>query len=138
MLELFSVGLYNNPPGHINPTALVTLAIFGLIESVVFIVIGFFLAYLPSVLIASIALRRKRPGPMLAVALGSIMGLAFLPVCASVAFFLFMEPDDPIYLFRCAEFAAPMILSGAVGGYVFWGLALPTIASPGVDPGQFD
>jgi hypothetical protein len=131
MLEVFCISLRNNPPGHIDPTAFITLAVVGLIESIVFIVIGFFLAYLPSFLISSMVLRRKLPGPLVAVTLGSIIGLAFLPVCASVAFFPFMDPDDPTYLARCAEFAAPMILSGAVGGYAFWRPCLADIRESG-------
>jgi hypothetical protein len=50
---------------------------------------------------------------------GVLAGILFLPFCAAVSFFITYEPGAPRYLVRCAEFALPMTVAGAVGGYVF-------------------
>jgi hypothetical protein len=57
---------------------------------------------------------------LLHVLFGTLMGLLFLPLCASLPFFLFHEQDDPTYFARCTEFGFPMTIAGAIGGYTFW------------------
>ena len=137
-LQLFAFGLYNQRSWDMDPTGFITLILFALFESTVFFLLGLLLAYIPSFLVASIVLRRNPGRSWLPVVLGSLLGIAFVPVCASVTFVTFMDTDDPSYLARCAEFTMPLALAGTAGGYVFWRHLSRRLAKRDNVPGQFD
>lgn len=115
---MFVVSLIKHPYGNIDPTSFITLGIYELIQSSAFATIGGLVAFYPSKFLASMR-NNMSPAGLLNPLSGLLMGVVFLPLCAGLAYSLFHEPDSPSFLTRCAEFILPMIISGAVGGYVF-------------------
>lgn len=114
------VSFVNNRSLAVNPTALLVLILYEIMESIVFLIIGLMLAYIPSRIVSDIFKKKNSRGLLLRVLFGMLMGIVFLPLCASFPFFLFPLPDGPSYLTRCAEFSLPMTIAGALGGYAFW------------------
>ena len=102
-----------------DPTGLLVLVPYDLLQSTVFIIIGWVIAYIPSRMLADFMERRHRGHLMWSITCGIFMGLLFLPICAIFPFFLFRTTDEPSYLARCLEFALPMVVAGAVGGAIF-------------------
>jgi uncharacterized membrane protein YhdT len=102
-----------------DPSGLIVLVPYELIQSAIFIFVGWIIAYIPSRMLADFMERRHSGQPIWFIACGIFMGLLFLPICASFPFFLFRTTDEPSYLARCLEFALPMVVAGAVGGAVF-------------------
>jgi hypothetical protein len=117
--QLFVVSFWTNRSAAIDPTSFLTLILFELTQFVVFVAVGWLLAFFPSKFVERV-LHCRHPGYALCIACGAIIGLFFLPLCAGFAFFVFPEPDSPSYPMRCAEFGLPMTIAGAVGGYAFW------------------
>jgi hypothetical protein len=92
----------------------------GLAEAMVFFAVGWVGSYGPAYA-ASRYLGRARRHRLSAYALvGLLLGLAALPICASVAFFAPHLGLPSSYPARCVEFAYPMAIAGLVGGYAFW------------------
>jgi hypothetical protein len=104
----------------INPTGFLALIPYVLLESTIFFVIGFAVAYVPSRAANSFVTGSGQNNWIYHVSIGLIMGLVFLPLCASVPFLIFRFPDEPSYFARCIEYFLPMAAAGALGGYTFW------------------
>jgi hypothetical protein len=102
-----------------DPTGLLVLVPYELIQSAIFILVGWIIAYIPSRMLADFMERRHCGQPIWFITYGIFMGLLFLPICASFPFFLVRTTDEPSYLARCLEFALPMVIAGAVGGAIF-------------------
>jgi hypothetical protein len=120
-LQVLVEGFIRNGSLRFNPTGLVTLVSYEAIQSLVFVMVGLFVAYIPSRLV-DVVTRNAPPSKQLflAVLSGVLVGILFLPLCAGVSFSILREPDAPPYLARCAKFALPMIIAGAFGGYGLW------------------
>lgn len=118
-VERVGAGFINIDGSHINPTALMTLVIMELLQSIIFVIIGFPIAYIPSRFLATL-IENKRAGRIFVyISSGILVGLLFLPLCASIPFLLFYEQGDPSYFGRCIEFSLPLTIAGALGGYIF-------------------
>lgn len=102
----------------IDPAITFSLLVYGFVEGLVFFMIGWPVAYGPVSLMSR--LRKVSGRRMLAVYafVGVILGLVSLPLCAYVPFVVLRSP--PAYLARCIEYAYPMTIAGAIGGYSFW------------------
>ena len=116
---LLVIGFISENSMAVKLSALFMLIIFEAMQSLVFFVLSLVLCYLPVCLLNTI-LRRFSASKRLLISVitGALLGILFLPLCASVAFFALHESGDPSYLIRCAEFALPMICAGAFGGYM--------------------
>jgi hypothetical protein len=101
-------------------SAMITIIVVTLIQSSFFFIIGILVAYFPSYFFAKYLLLPRSTHPLSYVLSGMLLGILSLPLCAGVAFLIPYAPDLPGYLARCAEYALPMSVAGAVGGYFFW------------------
>lgn len=119
--QMLVVGFIRDNSLSIKLSALFTTLVFETIQSLVFVVVGLVVSYIPS-RILSIALRKSSASkrPLISIATGTLLGILFLPLCASFSFFLLHEPNAPSYTARYAEFALPMIIAGGFGGYGLW------------------
>lgn len=126
--ELFVVGFLNGRSAQINPTALFPIAVVELAQVITFVFVGGALAVLPSFFVINQA-KDNIHRLWVCIVFGVCMGILFLPLCASFPFLLSHEPEDPSYFARCLEFGLPMVIAGALGGYVFWRCARRTGAS---------
>jgi vacuolar-type H+-ATPase subunit I/STV1 len=99
---------------------MITLIVVMIIQSSFFFIIGMLVAYFPSYFVAKYLLLPRSTRPLSCILSGMLLGILSLPLCAGVAFLIPYAPDLPGYLARCAEYALPMIVAGAVGGYFFW------------------
>ncbi|MGH6890026.1 MAG: hypothetical protein ACREHF_12670 [Rhizomicrobium sp.] len=118
-IQLLVYGLIVQRSFKIDPTGFLVLAPYAAIEALVFFVVGYAVGYLPSRWAVRL-LEAHRSGASWYVLSGMVMGLVFLPLCASIPFFLIPLSDEPGYLHRCFEFAIPMMLAGAFGGFYYW------------------
>jgi hypothetical protein len=118
--QLIATGLISQHSFSVNPTGFLVIAPYVTIEAIVFFIAGYLIAYFPSRAAYEFLRRTGRTRFAFYGLFGVAMGIAFLPLCASVPFFAFPLPDDPGYFGRCAEFGLPMTIAGALGGYVFW------------------
>jgi hypothetical protein len=96
-----------------------------LLQAAAFMVFGWELAYIPARILARRIGKTSQNRLPLCVISGLSLGLLFLPLCAGVAvlvfrIFPFLLGAGPTFLARCAEFALPMEVAGAAGGYAFW------------------
>jgi hypothetical protein len=135
--QLLIRGLASQHSFVINPTGFIVLFPYMILEALIFFVAGGVVAYLPSRAGNKYLSRRGKKYRVYSVLFGLIMGVIFLPVCASVPFFAFPLPDDPSYFARCVEFGLPMTISGALGGYAFWRCARGFAASGDFVADQF-
>ena len=88
---------------------------------VVFLILGWPLAYWPSRFAAYVAERAgQRYSLLIRVLFGALIGLLFVPLCAGIHFMIFHGSDNSSYLARCTLFSLPMVVSGATGGWTFW------------------
>jgi hypothetical protein len=90
------------------------------IEGAIFIAVGWPAAYLPVFLMSGFLAKLRRNRLVAYMISGFLLGLMFLPVCASVPDFVVRSPDDRTYLATCVEYAYPMTFAGVIGGYAFW------------------
>ena len=110
----------NNKEFSINPTAILSLLPFEILQSILFFIIGWPIAYLPCIALVCL-FKRKYPDRVLVyVFCGFAYGILFLPICAILPFLLIPPPDGPDYLARCVKYALPMMIAGAAGGYFFF------------------
>lgn len=119
-VQSIAKGFFGKSSIRINPSGFIILVPFEIIQLVVFLVIGYPLGYVSAKMSREFLGSRGCVKSGWFVGSGMLLGILFLPLCASVPFFLFRTPDDPVYSSRCLEFAFPMIAAGAVGGGVFW------------------
>jgi hypothetical protein len=120
VIELIIASIPNTDLSNVKLIAFITATFVGILESAVFLLIGLVVAYVPWRLFATSILAQE-PSRLVAFTMSGVLaGILFLPFCAAVSFFITYEPDAPRYLSRCAEFAFPMMVAGAVGGYVFF------------------
>jgi hypothetical protein len=117
------VAFYNSRSLRFDPTGLLVLVPVEIMDSLVFLIVGLIFAYIPSRIAERVLSERHSKHLSVHVVSGALIGIFFLPLCASVLFFIFPPPDGPSYLVRCAEFGLPMIIAGVLGGYTFWRLA---------------
>jgi len=118
-IQIFTQGALAYGLSRIRFSAIVSLIIYEMIEVTVFMMVGGLVGYLsaPPVVFILNKVALKRISSYVALGLG--MGLLFLPLCAAVIFLPFRAADLPTYMDRCAEYCAPMIAAGAMGGYAF-------------------
>jgi hypothetical protein len=115
-----------HPPLQIDRLEIFVLVGSGFVESAIFFLAGWPLAYAP-VYLTNIVLDRPGLRGLAAYAVaGLLLGIIFLPVCASVPFIALRSVVDPTYSARCIEFAYPMAIAGIIGGYAFWRFARRT------------
>jgi hypothetical protein len=95
------------------------------------------MAYVPSRVGSELLRRTANRKSIFYVLFGVVTGLVFLPMCATVPFFVFPFPNDPSYFARCFEFAIPMTIAGALGGYAFWHWTRRAAANGELDADQF-
>lgn len=120
-LQVIAISICRNGATHIQITALIAVTIYEVVQLTIFLLAGGLSAYLPSMIITSFALKPNQPRAALCVVVGAMLAGIFLPIYASIPYFLLsFLPDEPGYLDRCVDYALPMTIAGAVGGYAFW------------------
>ena len=105
---------------HFQPTGLITNGLVAITDVIVFIALGWLIACGPAGLVYDRLRATDWDRFPTYVVFGLLFGLMALPLCAWIAYVPFKEEDDPAYLDRCVEFAAPMLGAGLAGGLAFW------------------
>jgi hypothetical protein len=122
-IQTFLLSAFLHGLSRIRLSAILTIIVSEMIEVTVFMAVGWFVGYLSAPLVVLILNRTAMKHKTSYVVLGLLAGLLFLPLCAAVIFLPFRAPDLPTYMDRCAEYCAPMIIAGAVGGHAFGRIA---------------
>jgi hypothetical protein len=115
-----AVGFVSNHSLQFRTSAILVILFYNAVQSLFFFGFGLVLGYFPARLLAALLARGEGGSAFFYVLSGVLMGVIFLPACASVPYFILPFPEGPAYLERCTEFALPMTIAGAVGGYAFW------------------
>jgi hypothetical protein len=118
LFQTVAMGVVSQRALTIDPTLVFYLLVSGFLEGLVFFVMGWPVAYLPVYLMSRLRSVSGRRMLAVCVFVGIVLGLISLPLCAFVPFFVLRSP--PTYLARCIEYAYPMTIAGAIGGYAFW------------------
>ena len=108
---------------QIAPAEIFRLTASGLVEGVIFIAVGWPVAYAPVYILNNFLFKMRRRRLPAYILVGSLLGVMFLPVCAGVPAFVIHWPDNQTYPDACIEFAYPMTFAGMIGGYAFWRFA---------------
>ena len=136
-VQALVIGFATNRSIGINPTVFAVLIPYELFQSMIFFLVGWIIAYAPSVFLFNIIRNNYVNRLSVYVIIGVALGVIFIPLCASVPYFLLKLPDEPDYLTRCAEFSLPMTIAGAIGGYTFWRCARGSAGKGALAADQF-
>jgi len=91
------------------------------VEAVVFFVIGYPIAYIPSLLLAKYFARNKITSALAYLSAGLVSGIIYLPLCALFqSMFSVGFPEAPKYIHFLVEFVVPMAAAGVLAGGIFY------------------
>ena len=119
-VQSVALGFVRNRSFGFNPTVLAVIIPYYIMQLLVFIIIGSVIGYIPSFLVIKLLDTSHLKHSLFFVFCGALMGIIFLPLCAALPYFLLVLQDRISYLARIVEFAIPMTVSGAIGGYAYW------------------
>ena len=104
----------------VNLTSFFVVIPYEILQSLVLYLVGWILAYFPSLKLYSLLQGFALYGFASYVLSGAALGILAVPLSAAVRFLLLSGDDGPNFLACVVEFGLPMLAAGSIGGYTFW------------------